>query len=122
MTYYGLRGLSLLYLPWSDFGPYALSVFALFYGLDWCATVAPTLQLVTDIFGKKDSPVIFGWIFAGHQLGAGAIAFMAGALRADLGSYLVPFMISGTLCLLAAMVVLWIGRSRMRAGARQAAA
>jgi predicted MFS family arabinose efflux permease len=122
MVYFGLRGASLLYLPFSGFGPYTLSIFAIFYGLDWFATVAPTLRLVTDIFGKKDAPVIFGWVFAGHQLGAGAVAFMAGALRADLGSYLVPFMISGSLCLVAAMVVLWIGRGGIGAEARPATA
>lgn len=118
MMYFGLRGLSLLYLPFSGFGTYTLAIFAMFYGLDWFATVAPTLRLVTDTFGKKDAPVIFGWVFAGHQLGAGSVAFMAGALRADLGSYLVPFMISGTLCLVAAMIVLWIGRAGIGAGAR----
>ena len=109
MFFYGLRGLSLLYLPFSDFGFGTLSIFALFYGLDWIATVAPTLRLITDNFGKQDAPVIFGWVFAGHQLGAGGVAFLAGVLRADLGTYLAPFMISGTLCLMAAVFVLWIG-------------
>jgi predicted MFS family arabinose efflux permease len=114
--YYGLRGLSLLYLPFSNFDFFTLSIFAAFYGLDWIATVPPTVRLANEIFGKQDAPVIFGWIFAGHQFGAASIAFTAGLLRGDLGSYLTPFLISGTLCLSAAMFVLWIGRSRGRAG------
>jgi len=121
MMYYGLRGLSLIYLPHSDFSFYTLSIFALFYGLDWIATVPPTLRLITDRFGKADAPVIFGWTFAGHQIGAGSVALLAGALRTDLGNYAVPFMISGTLCLAAAVFVLWIGAAR-RPGAAAAAA
>ncbi len=110
--YYGLRGLSLLYLPYSGFTLYGLSLFAVFYGLDWIATVPPTVRLATNLFGKEDAPIIFGWLLAGHQLGAGAIAFEAGVLRTLLGSYLVPVLISGALCLIAALLVLRIGRGR----------
>ncbi len=117
MLYYGLRGLSLFYLPYSDFSFYTLSLFALFYGLDWLATAPPTLRLITDTFGKADTPVVFGWVFAGHQVGAGSIALIAGALRTDLGSYVTPFLLSGTLCLCAAIFVLWIGGARRGAGA-----
>ena len=115
--YYGLRGLSLLYLPYSGFSFAALSVFAAFFGLDWLATVPPTVRLATDIFGKRDAPVIFGWIFAGHQLGAASIAIVAGVLRADLGSYALPVTMSGLLCFAAAVLVLWIGRSHRDTGA-----
>jgi MFS family permease len=110
--YYGLRGLALLYLPYSGFSLYGLSLFAVFYGLDWIATVPPTVRLSGDLFGKEQAPIIFGWLLAGHQLGAGLTAFEAGALRALLGSYLVPVMISGTLCVIAALLVLRIGRGR----------
>ena len=65
MCYYGLRGLSLLYLPYSQFDFSTLSVFALFYGLDWIATVPPIMRLINDRFGKTDAPVVFGWIFVG---------------------------------------------------------
>src|SRR5690606_25471631 len=68
--YYGLRGISLMVLPYTDFSLYILSIFAIFYGLDWIATVPPTLRLATDIFGDRDAPVVFGWIVAGHQIGA----------------------------------------------------
>ena len=110
--YYGLRGLALLYLPYSGFSLYGLSLFAVFYGLDWIATVPPTVRLTTQIFGKQDAPIIFGWIFTGHQLGAGATAFEAGALRALLGDYMAPVLISGSLCIIAALLVLRIGRGR----------
>jgi MFS family permease len=112
--YYGLRGLSLLYLPYSGFTFYGLSLFAVFYGLDWVATVPPTVRLTTDLFGKEDAPIMFGWLLAGHQLGAGATAFEAGALRAVLDSYFVPVLISGGLCLIAALIVLRIGRGRAK--------
>jgi MFS family permease len=114
MCYFGFRGLSLLYLPYSHFDFATLSVFAVFYGLDWIATVPPMMRLITDKFGKTDAPVVFGWIFAGHQLGAGSIAFLAGALRADLGTYLLPFLLSGALCLAASMLVLRSGAGGSR--------
>ncbi len=110
--YYGLRGLALIYLPYSGFSLYGLSIFAVFYGLDWIATVPPTVRLTTELFGKADAPIIFGWLLAGHQLGAGVTAFEAGVLRSVLGAYLVPVLISGGLCLIAALLVLRIGRGR----------
>jgi sugar phosphate permease len=110
--YYGFRGLSLLYLPYSNFDAASLSVFAVFYGLDWIATVPPTVRLISDIFGKRDAPIVFGWVLVGHQFGAGFIAFVAGAMRADLGSYVGPFLIAGGLCVVTAFYVLRIGRGR----------
>ncbi|PCE24566.1 MFS transporter [Paraburkholderia acidicola] len=110
--YYGLRGLSLMYLPHAfgiDF--YGLPIFALFYGLDWIATVPPTVRLATDVYGKEAAPVVFGWIVAGHQLGAAFAALGAGMLRASLGTYTVASMISGGLCLVASVLVLRINRS-----------
>ena len=110
--YYGLRGLSLLYLPYSGFSLSGLSVFAVFFGLDWLATVPPTVRLTRDLFGKAEAPIVFGWLLTGHQLGAGLTAFEAGTLRAALGSYLVPVLISGALCVIAALLVLRLGRDR----------
>jgi sugar phosphate permease len=110
--YYGLRGLSLLFLPYAfGTGFFGLALFVVFYGLDWVATVPPTVRLTADIFGKQRVGVVFGWISASHQLGAGAIAFLAGALRTVFGDYQVAFMVSGLLCLLAAGIVIRIGRS-----------
>lgn len=110
--YYGLRGLSLLYLPFSGYTFYGLSVFAVFYGLDWLATVPPTVRLANDIFGRQDAPIIFGWIFTGHQIGAATAAIGAGVLRTELDSYLQAFLIAGLACAASALMALTIGRSR----------
>jgi sugar phosphate permease len=110
--YYGLRGLSLLFLPYA-FGTQflGLAAFAVFYGLDWVATVPPTVRLTADIFGRRQASVMFGWIAAGHQVGAATAALGAGALRTWLGSYQVSFMGAGLLCLIAAGLVIRIGRA-----------
>ncbi|MFK2878094.1 MFS transporter [Rhodanobacter hydrolyticus] len=111
-AYYGLRGLSLIYLPYSDFSLQSLSLFGVFYGLDWIATVPPTLRLATESFGERDAPVVFGWVVAGHQVGAAVAAFMAGVLRVQLGSYLMPFVIAGASGVVAAFLALRIRRAR----------
>lgn len=111
-VYYALRGLSLIYLPYSDFSFYSLSIFAIFFGLDWIATVPPTLRLTTEAFGERDAGIVFGWIVAGHQLGAASAAWMAGAIREAQGSYLMAFVISGITGLIAAVIALRIGKKR----------
>ena len=109
--YYGLRGLALIFLPYAfGYQYYGLPIFGLFYGLDWVATVPPTVRLTTDIFGSKDAPVVFGWIMAGHQLGAAFATLGAGMLRTALGTYTVATLISGGLCILGAILVLRINR------------
>jgi len=113
--YYGLRGLSLLYLPFSDFTLYGLSVFAVFYGLDWIAPVPPTVRLTAEHFGRERANLVFGWIFAGHQLGAAAAAFGAGLSRTALETYLPAFFTAGALCLLAALLVGLLRRPGARA-------
>ena len=75
-----------------------------------CATVPPTVRLTTDVFGRTDGPVVFGWVVAGHQLGAAFAALGAGVLRSTLGTYTVATMISGGLCVVGAMLVLRINR------------
>ena len=100
--YYGLRGLSLLFLPFTDFSFYGLSLFAVFYGLDWIATVPPTVKLTADRFGRERAGIVFGWIFAGHQIGAATAAFGAGFSRTEFSSYLPAFFIAGAMCLIAA--------------------
>jgi predicted MFS family arabinose efflux permease len=108
--YYGLRGLSLVFLPFTDFSFYGLSLFAMFYGLDWIATVPPTVRLTAQRFGPERANLVFGWIFAGHQLGAGTAAFGAGLSRTLLSSYLPAFFVAGALCIIAALIVLAISR------------
>ena len=111
--YYGLRGLSLLFLPLALAGPGAgLLVFAVFYGLDWIATVPPTVRLTTDAFGPTRGPVMFGWIAAGHQVGAAMTALTAGWVRTTFGDYQAAFWGSGALCLLAAILALQVRRPR----------
>ncbi|MDB5564457.1 MAG: Major facilitator superfamily 1 [Tardiphaga sp.] len=110
--YYGLRGLSLLALPFTDFSFYGLSLFALFYGLDWIATVPPTVRLTASRFGPERAGLVFGWIFAGHQLGAATAAFGAGLSRTVLLSYLPAFFAAGALCIVAALIVLAIARDK----------
>lgn len=109
--YYALRGLSLIWLPHSDFSFAALGLFGVFYGLDWIATVPPTIRLATETFGEHDAPVVFGWIAAGHQLGAASAAFLAGYLRTLDGSYVAPFVMAGAGALIAAVASMRIRRS-----------
>ncbi len=102
-TYYGLRGLSLLFLPFAYSAGYiGLLVFIVFYGLDWVATVPPTVALTAQIFGRQRMGVVYGWIFASHQLGAATAAFGAGAARTLLGDYEPAFLAAGLLCVVAA--------------------
>jgi predicted MFS family arabinose efflux permease len=109
--YYGSRGLSLLALPFTSFSLYGLSFFAIFYGLDWIATVPPTVRLTAERFGAERANIVFGWVFAGHQIGAAFAAYGAGLSRALLSSYLPAFFASGFLCIVAAVLVLAISRS-----------
>ena len=112
-VYYGLRGLSLILLPYAFGSPqFGLILFIVFYGLDWVATVPPTVQLARKVFGMQNFAIVYGWIFAAHQLGAATIAFAAGAVRTVFGDYQIAFMFSGLLCLLAAGMVLRIARER----------
>lgn len=112
-VYYGLRGLSLLFLPYAlDASATTLVIFSVFYGLDWIATVPPTVKLATQEFGKEKSGMIFGWIVVAHQVGASVAAYGAGAIREWLGSYTVPFVAAGFVCLVAAMMALRIAKGR----------
>jgi predicted MFS family arabinose efflux permease len=108
--YYGLRGAALVYLPYSDFSLTSLSMFAVFYGLDWIATVPPTLRLTTETFGDTAAAMVFGWILAGHQLGAACAAFFAGYLRTLQGDYVDAFVFAGSTGIIAAALALLISR------------
>jgi predicted MFS family arabinose efflux permease len=107
--YYGLRGLALIFLPYA-FGLqyYGLTIFAIFYGLDWIATVPPTVRLANDVFGRLAAPIVFGWIVAGHQLGAATATTVAGYMRATLGNYTLSSIMMGVACLIGAVLVLRI--------------
>jgi sugar phosphate permease len=109
--YYGLRGVSLMVLPFTDFAVAGLSIFAVLYGLDWIATVPPTIKITAATFGVQRANVVFGWIFAAHQLGAAFAAYGAGLIRTLLATYTVSFFIAGLLCFIAALVALAISRA-----------
>src|SRR5262249_40954072 len=94
----------------TDFSFYGLSLFAVFYGLDWIATVPPTVKITAASFGRERANLVFGWIFAGHQIGAATAAFGAGLSRTMLATYLPAFFAAGALCVIAAVLVLTIGR------------
>ncbi len=116
--YYGLRGLSLFFLPQALLGPVAgLGVFAVFYGLDWIATVPPTVRLTGEVFGREKASIVFGWIVAAHQMGAAFAAYTAGAIRTIMGDYAWAFIGAGALCLIAAVAVLPIARQQPAARA-----
>lgn len=111
--YYGLRGLSLIFLPYAfEAGIPPLALFVVFYGLDWVATVPPTVRLASDLFGKQNAGRVYAWVLAAHQLGAAAIAYSAGFLRQGLGSYTSAFLLAGLLCFLAAGMSLKIRQAR----------
>jgi len=113
--YYALRGLSLIFLPIAfNFNFYGLSVYAVFYGLDWVATVPPTVRLAGKVFGEENAALMFGWIAASHQIGAAVVAWLTGVLRTQTGDYSIAFLSSGLLCLLAAFLASFIGSPTKR--------
>ncbi len=112
-VYYALRGISLLFLPMllapSVHPP--MIFFIVFYGLDWVATVPPTIALCREHYGE-DSAIVFGWVLASHQVGAAAVAFAGGVARDVFGSYDVVWYASGALCAAAALMALVIRHPR----------
>lgn len=118
--YYGLRGLSLFLLPsilFSTIQPSTL-VFVIFYGLDWIATVPPTVMLCRTILGPDRGTIIYGWVFAAHQIGASIAALGAAVVRVKFGDYAAAFYISGALCLITSYFVLQIGKGKDLASLR----
>lgn len=110
-VYYALRGVSLLFLPllFAETVQPPMLFFIVFYGLDWVATVPPTIALCREHFGD-DGAVVFGWVLASHQAGASLVAFLAGLTRDLTGSYDLAWVASGALCAVAALAALVIRR------------
>ena len=114
VCYYGLRGLSLIYLPGSSFSIYGLSLFSAFYGLDWVATVPPTVRLSAQAFGRERAGVAFGWIFASHMARRRrSAAYFAGYTRSELADLFAGVLCRGRACLVAAVAV-WLIESPRR--------
>lgn len=113
-VYYGGRGLGLLVLPFllSATVQPPIIIFVVIYGLDWVATVPPTVALCREVFGK-DGPIVFGWVFAAHQIGAAIAAVSAGALRDATGEYTLAWFGAAALCLVAAAVSAGIAKKRV---------
>jgi MFS family permease len=118
LVYYVLRGLSLLALP-ALFGPDIqanMVAFIVFYGLDWVATIPPTMALCRELFGAS-APVVFGWVFASHQVGAAAMALGAGIVRDELGTYDMAWYAGGAICILAGALSLLVRKRVLTNGA-----
>ena len=114
--YYGLRGLSLLYLPFAfDMSIYGLSLFTIFYGLDWIAGVPPTVRLLARVAGMERTGIMVAWITVIHQAGGALAAYLAGVLRISFGTYLEAFLLAGLLCFAAALMALLVGSGGRRA-------
>jgi sugar phosphate permease len=108
-VYYSLRGLSLLLLPFvTEFA--GLAIFAIFFGLDYIATVPPTVALVADRFGRANVGAVFGWVFLAHQVGAALASYLGGVARDSLGDYTAAFLGAGVLAILASLMVLVVRR------------
>jgi sugar phosphate permease len=111
--YYGLRGLSLMYLPFAlDMSFYGLTLFSVFYGLDWIAGVPPTVRLLSRAVGAERTGIMVAWITVIHQVGGAAVAYLAGVARITSGTYFEAFILAGLLCIGAALAVLFIGSGR----------
>jgi sugar phosphate permease len=120
--YYGLRGLSLIYLPFAfDLSFYGLAVFSIFYGLDWIASAAPTVRLLSGVVGNERIGIMVAWITVIHQIGGALAAYLGGVLRISFGSYLEAFILAGLLAIAAAVMVLFISADRREGDAEAAA-
>lgn len=115
-VYYSLRGVSLMLLPglFSATVEPSLFFFIIFYGLDWVATVPPTVALCREHFGIERAGIVFGWVFASHMVGAGIASSMAGWIRQVYGDYQWAFIISGIACIAAAASLVLIPDVRRR--------
>ena len=111
-VYYFFRGLSLFLLPsilFATVHPSTL-VFVIFYGLDWVATVPPTVMLCRQILEPERATVVYGWVFAAHQIGGSAAAFGAAVFHTKFGDYAYAFYLSGFMCIITAYFVLKISK------------
>jgi predicted MFS family arabinose efflux permease len=111
LVYYGFRGISLLFLP-AVADTFGIVGFAILFGLDYIATVPPTVALVADTFGRRNVGIVYGWVYFAHMLGGAILAWVAGAIRDASGTYAIAFVLAGWLALAAGVAALVIRRPR----------
>ena len=116
LVYYGFRGVSLLFLPFAH-DTLSIGAFAVLFGLDYIATVPPTVALVADRFGRRNVGAVYGWIFAAHMLGAAIAAWVAGVVREHVGDYAAAFVAAGWIAIIAGFAALAIRKPERPAGA-----
>ncbi|AFV77389.1 MFS transporter [Thermus oshimai] len=114
--YYAFRGVSLLFLPYAV-APETMVPFAILFGLDYIATVPPTVALAADHFGRQNVGTVYGWVFAAHQLGAAFASWAGGSVRDAFGAYTLAFFLAGALAVMAGLLSLGIRRAPRGAGA-----
>ena len=110
LIYYGFRGVSLLFLPFVHDSAGILA-FSILFGLDYIATVPPTVALCADRFGRANVGIVYGWVFAAHQLGAAVSAWASGIVRENVGDYTAAFVAAGWIAIVAGFAVLGIRRT-----------
>jgi predicted MFS family arabinose efflux permease len=110
LVYYGFRGISLLFLPFIH-DTMTIGAFAILFGLDYIATVPPTVALVADRFGQHNVGIVYGWVFASHMIGAAIAAWVAGVVRDSVGDYAIAFVAAGWIAIIAGFAALGIRRT-----------
>ena len=120
LIYYGFRGVSLLFLPFVH-DQAGIVAFSVLFGLDYIATVPPTVALVADNFGRHNVGIVYGWVFAAHQAGAAVAALAAGIVREHVGDYTAAFVAAGWIAIIAGFAALAIRRGRADGGTPAAA-
>lgn len=111
LTYYVFRGISLLYLP-AMHDQMGVIAFSVLFGLDYIATVPPTVMLTAEAFGRRNLGIVYGWIFAAHMLGAAILAAVAGMIRDTAGDYAIAYIAAGFMAIGAGVVALMLRRVR----------
>ena len=109
LAYYTFRGISLLFLP-AAHDTLSIGAFAVLFGLDYIATVPPTVALVADRFGHHNVGLVYGWVFAAHMFGAAIAAWVAGVVRDSVGDYAIAFVAAGWIAIIAGLAAMAIRR------------
>ena len=121
LIYYTFRGISLLLLP-ALHNSSDILIFSVIFGLDYIATVPPTVALTADVFGRQNVGVLYGWIYAAHMVGAAILAQVAAIIRDQAGNYTLAYLTAGWMAVAAGVLILGLRRIRRDGVALAAAA